>query len=128
MLISRGIQAGKAAKSTGSAFEDALYGSGSEEESDDENPPRAVAKKGILKPAKPARAGAFIQEDEDAPMDLLDRSIAGRVTGQFFPQSTLSRTNFVLISSTQSRKLKAEETRSGSRGLQDGQGERAYGH
>jgi ribosomal RNA-processing protein 12 len=59
-----------------------LYGSASEE-SEDEQVERAVAnKKGQQKTRKGKDSGAFIREDEDAPMDLLDRSIAGRVTGQ----------------------------------------------
>ena len=69
-------------KTTGNAFDDALYGSASEE-SDNEEVERAVAnKKGQQKTRKGQDNGAFIREDEDAPMDLLDRSIAGRVTGQ----------------------------------------------
>lgn len=44
---------------------------------------KAVAgKKAQQKIRKGKDTGAFIREDDDAPMDLLDRSIAGRVTGQ----------------------------------------------
>jgi len=41
-----------------------------------------AGKKAQQKTRKGKDTGAFIREDDDAPMDLLDRSIAGRVTGQ----------------------------------------------
>lgn len=70
-------------QTTGSAFEDALYGSASEEESDDEAP---APTKANAKNAKGARRdkqnAAYLREDEDAPMDLLDRSIAGKITSK----------------------------------------------
>lgn len=69
-------------KTTGNAFDDALYGSASEESEDEEVEKAVAGKKAQQKTRKGKDTGAFIREDDDAPMDLLDRSIAGRVTGQ----------------------------------------------
>ena len=73
-------------KSTGNAFDDALYGSASEESDDEEVAPTAATTKRGQQQAQNTRKGrdtaAYLHEDEDAPLDLLDRSIAGRVTGQ----------------------------------------------
>jgi hypothetical protein len=74
--------------STGNAFEDALYGSESElDDSDDEmggaqrgdqNGPKGKGKgKGR---EKDARGPQYIREDGDEPMDLLDRTLAGRIS------------------------------------------------
>lgn len=65
----------------GNAFEDALYGSESEiSDSDDE---KGGAQRGDQKGAKgkgkASRPDTFIREDGDEPMDLLDRTLAGRV-------------------------------------------------
>jgi ribosomal RNA-processing protein 12 len=79
----------KLRNSTGNAFEDALYGSDSDiSDSDDEaggaqrGDQRGNAKgkgKGRDKNVGPQ---TFIREDGDEPMDLLDRTLAGRVTSE----------------------------------------------
>jgi ribosomal RNA-processing protein 12 len=68
--------------STGSAFEDALYGSDSEDEETGAPSSRAKPAAENVKGRKDKRNAAYIQEDADEPMDLLDRSIAARVTSE----------------------------------------------
>lgn len=76
---------------SGNAFEDALYGSASEDESEDDDMRAPAAKTSRQVKGKAAdRATAFIQEDEGVPMDLLDRSIAGKVT-RFDPNDSKKR-------------------------------------
>lgn len=75
-------------RAAGSAFEDALYGSDSDESDAEDAGPRKVGAPGGPK-SRGAGAGAYIQEDEGEPMDLLDRSIAGKVTRESFHQSPI---------------------------------------
>ncbi|KAL1923293.1 uncharacterized protein VTP21DRAFT_8273 [Calcarisporiella thermophila] len=75
-------------KTFNSAYEDALYGSESEIESDEEithQPPAPKGKKQGLKGEKLQKGGknkggdAFIREGEDEPLDFLDRNVVSRV-------------------------------------------------
>jgi len=71
--------------STGNAFEDALYGSESEiDDSDDDMGAQKGDHKGPKGKGKDARPATFIREDGDEPMDLLDRTLAGRVGSESF--------------------------------------------
>jgi len=63
---------------TGDAFEDVLYGSGSEGEDEDEEEESSTHAK---TPKKASKYGARIRADDDDPMDLLSGA-AARVTGE----------------------------------------------
>ena len=76
----------------GNAFEDALYGSESEiSDSDDEmGGAQRGDQKGAKGKGKAARAAdTFIREDGDEPMDLLDRTLAGRVGSESLSASSI---------------------------------------
>lgn len=73
------LQAPSVQPTTGDAFEDVLYGSGSEgeDEEDEEDKPSAHVKTH----KKASEYGARIRADDDDPMDLLSGA-AARVTGE----------------------------------------------
>jgi ribosomal RNA-processing protein 12 len=67
---------GKAA--TGDAFEDVLYGSESEIDSEDDDAPAKPAARGQVAPK--VKHGARLRVDDDEPMDLLHGAAAGITT------------------------------------------------
>lgn len=84
MILS--LQAPVARTTSGNAFDDALYGSESDM-SDSETEEATGAQRGDQRGVKgkgKARAqgpgSTFLREDGDEPMDLLDRTLAGRLS------------------------------------------------
>lgn len=80
----KGDDEGKPKQSSGNAFDDILYNSDSDLESDgeqDERPVKPLSKRQRKAAAAAAAAGqTYIRNEGDDPMDLLSRSIAGGVT------------------------------------------------
>jgi ribosomal RNA-processing protein 12 len=72
---------------TGNAFDDILYNSDTDLESDEDDEEAARGGrqiKSLGKKSKKVQGGAYIRNEGDQPMDLLSRSIAGGVSSKSF--------------------------------------------